>query len=163
MNISGLQRVLHNLLKERVSIRDLPTILEGIAEAEPITRNITLIGEHVRQKMTRSLCEMYAGEGGIVSLVTLSPEWEQALTDALIGTGDDKQLALAPSKMQEFANKVRQVFEKHAAEGETPVLVTPPALRPYVRAVIERFRPMTPVLSQAEIHARARIRTVGVV
>ncbi|MFN7755262.1 MAG: flagellar biosynthesis protein FlhA [Holosporales bacterium] len=163
MNISGLQRVLHNLLKERVSIRDLPTILEGIAEAEPITRNITLIGEHVRQKMTRSLCEMYAGEDGIVPLVTLSPEWEQTLTDALIGNGDDKQLALAPSKMQDFASKVRQVFEKHAAEGETPVLITPPGLRPYVRAVIERFRPATPVLSQAEIHARARIRTVGVV
>jgi flagellar biosynthesis protein FlhA len=161
MSVSGLQRILQALLKERVSIRDLPAILEGIAEAEPLTRNITLITEHVRQKLARSICESHTGEQGALLLVTLSSDWEGIFNEALVGTGEDKQLALAPSKMQDFVTKVRTIFERHAASGEMPVLLTPANLRPYIRSLIERFRPATPVLSQNEIHPRAKIKTVG--
>ncbi|MCE2965687.1 MAG: FHIPEP family type III secretion protein, partial [Alphaproteobacteria bacterium] len=86
---------------------------------------------------------------------------EGIFNEALVGTGEDKQLALAPSKMQDFVTKVRTIFERHAASGEMPVLLTPANLRPYIRSLIERFRPATPVLSQNEIHPRAKIKTVG--
>jgi flagellar biosynthesis protein FlhA len=93
--------------------------------------------------------------------VTLSPEWEQSFAESLIGQGDDRQLSMAPSKLQEFIGKVRQVFERHAMLGETPVLLTSPLARPFVRSIVERFRPTTSVMSQNEIHPKARIRTVG--
>jgi flagellar biosynthesis protein FlhA len=68
---------------------------------------------------------------------------------------------MAPSKLQEFILAVRQTFERHAMVGDTPVLLTSPAIRPYVRSIVERFRPSTPVLSQNEVHPRAKIKTVG--
>ncbi len=161
ITIGGLQRVLQNLLAERISIRDLPTILEGISEAAAVTRNITSITEHVRARMARQISEAHTRETGFIPLITLSPEWEQAFAESIIGEGEDRQLAMSPSRLQQFINGVRQVFDRHALMGETPVLLTSPAIRPYVRSIIERFRPATPVLSQNEIHPRARIKTLG--
>ncbi|MBX6323577.1 MAG: FHIPEP family type III secretion protein, partial [Rhodospirillaceae bacterium] len=161
ISVGGIQRVLQNLLAERVSIRDLPTILEGIAEACGYTRNITAITEHVRARLARQLSDAAADSAGVIPLVTLSPEWEQAFTEAIHGEGDDRRLAMAPSKLQQFIAAVRQTFERHAMMGETPVLLTTPAIRPFVRSIIERFRPVTVVMSQNEIHPRARIKTLG--
>jgi flagellar biosynthesis protein FlhA len=161
ITIGGLQRVLQNLLAERISIRDLPTILEGVSEACGYTRNVSMITEHVRARLARQISDANTTEQGFIPLVTLSPSWEEAFAESIVGQGDDKQLALAPSRLQEFIGGVRQVFDRHAMMGETPVLLTSPIVRPYVRSIIERFRPMTVVLSQNEIHAKARIKTVG--
>jgi flagellar biosynthesis protein FlhA len=75
--------------------------------------------------------------------------------------GDDRQLAMAPSRLQQFITVVRQTFEKFAMQGEAPVLLTSPAIRPFVRSIIERFRPSTVVMSQNEIHPKAKIKTLG--
>ena len=83
--------------------------------------------------------------------------------EALIGPGDDKQLALPPSRLQDFIRGVRDSFERAALAGEAPVLLTSPGVRPYVRSIIERFRGQTVVMSQNEIHPRARLKTVGMV
>jgi flagellar biosynthesis protein FlhA len=161
ISIAGIQRVLQNLLNERVSIRDLPTILEGISEACAITRNVLLISEHVRARLARQLSDSSADDNGIIPLVTLSPEWEQEFAESLIGTGEDRQLSMAPSRLQEFIGAIRSNFERFAMQGETPVLLTSPTVRPYVRSIIDRFRPMTVVMSQNEIHPKAKIRTIG--
>ena len=156
----GIQRVLQNLLRERVSIRDLPTILEGIAEASAQTRNITLITEHVRARLARQISDSVTNSAGIVQLITLSPEWEQSFAESMVGSGEDQQLSMPPSRLQEFISAVRQIFERHAMMGETPALLTSPAIRPYVRSIVERFRPMTDVISQNEIHPKSKIKTV---
>ena len=161
ISLGALQRVLQNLLQERVSIRDLPTILEGISEAIASTRSIMMITEHVRARLARQLSYVNANELGIIQLVTLSPEWEQAFAESIVGEGDDRQLAMAPSVLQNFITRVRKVLEELAAKGETPVLLTSPGIRPFVRSIIERFRPMTVVMSQNEIHPKAKIKTVG--
>lgn len=161
MTVGGIQRVLQNLLKERVSIRDLPTILEGVSESAGHTRNIMQITEHVRTRLARQISDMNTNADGVVPLVTLSPQWEQAFAESLVGQGDDRQLAMPPSQLQDFIAKVRQTFEHFAMMGETPALLTSPGIRPYVRSIIERFRPMTTVMSQNEIHPKARIRTLG--
>lgn len=158
---SGIQRVLQALLVERVSIRDLPTILEGVAEATGFTQNIVNITEHVRTRLGRQLCSAYANLDGLVPLITLSPEWEQAFSESLVGQGEEKQLAMAPTKLQEFINSVRLIYDQQAEKGEQPVLLTSPLVRPYVRSIIERFRPATVVMSQNEIHPQAKIRTLG--
>jgi len=158
-----VQRVLQALLRERISIRDLPVILEGIGEAAPHTASVTNLVEQVRSRLARQICFAYRGDDGALPIVTLSPEWEHAFADALVGSGEEKQLALAPSRLQEFIRGVRDTFERAALAGDTPVLLTSPGIRPYVRSIIERFRGQTPVMSQNEIHPRARLKTVGTI
>ncbi len=101
-----------------------------------------------------------SGGEGVIQLVTLSPEWEQEFEESVVGTGDEQQLSMAPSKLQEFITAVRQAFERQALAGETPVLLTSPNIRPFVRSIIDRFRPSTVVMSQNEVHPRAKIKTV---
>lgn len=161
ISLAAVQRILKNLLQERVSIRDLPTILEGISEAVVSTHSLMLITEHVRTRLSRQLSNAYANDFGVISLVPLSPEWEQNFAQAIIGEGDEKQLAMAPSMLQSFISKVRMVLEDLASRGESPVLLTSPNIRPFVRSIIERFRPLTVVMSQNEIHPKAKIKTVG--
>jgi flagellar biosynthesis protein FlhA len=156
-----LQRVLQALLRERVSIRDLPTILEGVAEAAPHTTSVTALVEHVRSRLAKQLCFQNKADDGTLPIVTLSPDWDMAFQEALIGPGEEKQLALPPSRLQDFIREVREAFERAALNGDAAVLLTSPAIRPYVRSLIERFRGQTVVMSQNEIHPRARLKTVG--
>ncbi|MFC3070827.1 flagellar biosynthesis protein FlhA [Phenylobacterium soli] len=163
VSVTTVQRVLQSLLRERVSIRDLPAILEGIGEAAPHTSSITNLVEQVRGRLSRQLCFAYRGDDGALPIVTMSAEWEGAFAEALVGQGEDKQLALAPSRLQDFIRAIRETFERAALSGETPVLLTSPMIRPYVRSIVERFRGQTPVMSQNEIHPRARLKTVGAI
>jgi flagellar biosynthesis protein FlhA len=161
ITVSGIQRVLQILLAERVSIRDLATILEGIADGIPGSRNPVTLAEHVRARLSRQLCAQYTSQSGYLPLIALSARWEQAFAESLVGQGDDRQLAMQPSRLSEFITLVRERFEEAAREGEAPVLVTSSNIRPFVRGIVERFRAQTPVLSQGEIHPRARLKTVS--
>jgi flagellar biosynthesis protein FlhA len=161
ITVSGIQRVLQLLLAERISIRDLSTILEGIAEALAFSRNPATVVEHVRARLARQICAQNTSMNGYLPLIALSAKWEQAFAESLIGTGEERSLAMQPSKLSEFMTLVRDRFEQAAREGEAPVLVTSAAIRPFVRSLVERFRAQTTVLSQAEIHPRARLKTVG--
>jgi flagellar biosynthesis protein FlhA len=161
ISINGVQRVLQTLLSERVSIRDLPTILEGIAEAVGHTKNALYITEHVRARLARQLCNQHIAAGGYLPLVALSPTWEQAFAESIIGQGEDRQLAMAPSQLQQFIQIMRERFDEAGQRGDVPVLLTSPQVRPFVRSIVERFRPQTVVMSQNEIHASVRLRTLG--
>ena len=161
ISVSGIQRVLQLLLGERISIRDLSTILEGIADALAFSRNPSTMVEHVRARLARQICAQNTAHNGYLPLIALSAKWEQAFAESLVGTGDDKSLAMQPSKLSEFMAAMRDAFERAAREGEAPVLVTSAGIRPFVRSLVERFRAQTTVLSQSEIHPRARLKTVG--
>ena len=161
ITISGIQRILQILLAERVSIRDLATILEGIADGIAGSRNPVMLAEHVRARLSRQLCAQHTSPGGYLPLVALSAKWEQAFAESMVGQGDDRQLVMQPSRLSEFITLVRERFEEAAREGEAPVLVTSGNIRPYVRGIVERFRAQTPVLSQSEIHPRSRLKTVA--
>ncbi len=160
----GVERVLQALLAERISIRDLATILEAVQEAcGGAGRAIPVIVGHVRARLARQISDSHTGPGGYIPLVTLSPQWEAEFAEALTGPAEDRQLAMAPSRLQEFMERLRNTFDTAGAAGETPVLLTSGGIRSHVRAIVERIRPTTPVLAQAEIHPRARIRTVGTI
>ncbi|MFC1673423.1 flagellar biosynthesis protein FlhA [Pseudomonadota bacterium] len=161
ISMGGVQRVLQNLLTERVSIRDLPTILEGVSEACGMTRNVTMITEHVRARLARQISDMNVNDQGVIILLSLSPEWEQKFAESLVGQGDDRQLSMPPTALQEFITQLRNGYERQAMMGEVPVLLTSPGIRPFARSIIERFRPSTVVMSQNEIHPKAKIKTVG--
>ncbi len=159
--MSGIQRVLQHLLTERVSIRDLSTILEGVADIIAFTRNPSTIAEHVRTRLARQLCAQYTSPNGYLPLIALSAKWEQAFMESIVGQGDERTLAMQPSRLSEFITLVRERFEEAARQGEAPVLVTSASIRPFVRGIVERFRAQTTVLSQSEIHPRAKLKTVG--
>jgi flagellar biosynthesis protein FlhA len=161
ISVTGIQRVLQTLLSERVSIRDLAAILESIAEATGFTQNIQMITEHARTRLARQICASHNSPDGYLPLVTITPQWEQEFAESLIGEGDDRQLAMVPSRLQEFIAAVRGAFEEAGSKGESPVLLTSPGIRPFVRSIIERFRSQTPVLSQNEIYPRAKLKTVA--
>ena len=161
ITISGIQRVLQLLLAERISIRDLSTILEGIADALAFSRSPSTIVEHVRARLARQICAQNTTMHGYLPLIAMSAQWEQAFAESIIGQGEERSLAMQPSRLSEFMITVRDRFEQAAREGEAPVLVTSASIRPFVRSLVERFRAQTTVLSQAEIHPRARLKTVG--
>ena len=124
-------------------------------------RAIQAIAGHVRTRLARQISDSHVGPGGYIPMVTLSPEWEIAFSESLVGPPEDRQLAIPPSKLNEFMQRFRTVFESVTANGEAPVLLCSGAIRAHVRAIVERLRPATPVLAQTEIYARARIRTLG--
>lgn len=163
ISMSGLQRVLQMLLAERISIRDLPAILEGVAEAAGTNRNPQWLAEQVRARLARQLCNVNRAPGGYLPILPMSPQWEQAFADAMIGDGEARQLAMAPSKLQEFVTALQDRFESAAKLGEVPVLLTSPGIRPHVRSIVERFRTQTVVMSQAEVHPQCKLKTVGTV
>ena len=163
ISVGGVQRVLQELLAERVSIRDLPTILEGIPEA--------CAGHHAQRHRDHRACAHAAGAADQRRQHrrrrATSP-WSRSRRsgsrrslEALAGPREERQLAMAPSKLQEFMQRFRSVFDAAAHGGETPVLLTSSPIRFHVRAIVERIRPATPVLAQTEIYPRARIRTLG--
>ncbi len=161
ITISGIQRVLQILLAERVSVRDLATILEGIADGLSATRNPAMLAEHVRARLSRQLCAQHTTPAGYLPIIALTAKWEQAFAESIVGQGDERNLAMQPSKLTEFINMVREKFEQAARDGEAPVLVTSPGIRQFVRGIVERFRAQTSVLAQSEIHPRARLKTVA--
>ena len=164
ISTGAVQRVLQSLLEERVSIRDLPTILEGIQEAcGGSSRAIPAIVSHVRARLARQISDQHTGPSGYIPLVTLSQDWEAAFAEALIGPPEERQLAMAPGRLQDFVRRLNEAYDKASTGGELPVILSSGAIRAHVRAIVERVRPGTAVLSQLEIFPRARIRTVGTV
>jgi len=161
ITVSGIQRVLQTLLSERVSIRDLSTILEGIADGLALIRNPAQLADHVRARLARQICAQYTAPSGYLPLIAMSAQWEQAFAESIIGQGDEKHLATQPSRLTEFVTLIRDRFEEAAREGEAPVLVTSVGVRPFVRGIVKRFRAQTTVMSQAEIHPRVRLKTIG--
>jgi flagellar biosynthesis protein FlhA len=160
ISTGGVQRVLQGLLAERVSIRDLPTILEGIQEAcSGGARAIQAILTQVRIKLARQLSMANTGPNGYIPALPLSAEWEAAFAEAIVPQGEDRQLAIAPSRLREFVKNLKAAFE--AVPGENPVVVCSSLIRPHVRMVIARSQPSTVVLAQQEIHAKSRLRALG--
>ncbi|HRJ69999.1 MAG TPA: flagellar biosynthesis protein FlhA [Beijerinckiaceae bacterium] len=161
ISATGLQRVLQYLLAERVSIRDLGAIIEAVAEVASAMRDPRAMGEHVRARLARQICFQHADAGGRLTIIPLSAAWEDAFAGSLVGEGEIRQLAMAPSKLHEFVLALKKRFEEAAQAGALPVLVTSALARPYVRMITERFRAQTVVLSQAEIHASVKIETLA--
>ncbi len=161
ITIGVIQKILQSLLNERVSIRDLPTILEGISEASTFSKNVLSITEHVRSRLSRQLCAAYMDAYNTLPIVTLSPQWEKEFSSSLSGEGESKHLSMAPTRLQDFIQACKALFDKTTIEVQNPVLLTSGTIRPYVRSVIERFRPSLVVMSQNEIHPKVKIKTVG--
>jgi flagellar biosynthesis protein FlhA len=161
VSIATLQRVLQQLLAELVSIKDLPTILEAMNEVTKNNSNVNVITEYVRSRLARQISHQYTSPDGYIHVVLLAPAWELMFKDGIKVNGDNTQFEVMPSQLQNFVSACRNGLEKAALQGESPVLLVSPAIRPYVRSVVERLRSTLAVISQNEVHAKAKLKTVG--
>jgi len=158
--MSTVQKVLANLLTERVSIRHLPLVLEAMHEAAGFTRNVRMITEHVRARLAMQICKALTSPDGFIPVMPLSPEWEREINEAIIADGDQRSFVLAPSRTQDFIQAARAKLAAAASRGAWPAILTSTEARPFIRALVERINPTIPIISHAEIHPHSRLRTV---
>ncbi|HYZ23188.1 MAG TPA: FHIPEP family type III secretion protein, partial [Rhodopila sp.] len=164
ITVGHLQRVLQGLLAERVSIRDLPTILEAVHEAcSGAAKSIAQIVATVRVRLSRQLCESVAGSDGYVPIISISPRWEDTLTESLTGPPEDGQLALGGERLRELLTGIRTATEAAIRSGVQPVLVSGQHLRAQLRSIVDRAQINIPVLAHSEIHRRAKVKVVGTI
>jgi flagellar biosynthesis protein FlhA len=162
LSIGEVQKVLQNLLKERVSVRDLVTVLETLADYGSYTKNTGLLTEYCRQALSRPLCKPYQNENGELPVFTINPELEKAVADGVMHTDQGSYLALEPRQAKEIMTRFRRAMESAASAGN-PVILCSPNIRMYVRQLLERYLPNVAILSHSEIPPNVRVLSVGMV
>ena len=163
LTVGDVQKVLQNLLAERVSIRDLTTILETLADAARVVKDPDLLTGYARQALARQLTKEYQSEDGIVRAFTLDPSLEQMMADNLLQTDSGQHLVLDPDSAQRILEATRAQVERVAAMGYQPVALCSPRVRIHYRRLIERMTPMVAVLSYNELSSGAKLQTMGMV
>lgn len=162
MSVGDVQKVLQNLLKERVSIRDTVTILETLADYGSYTKNITALTEYCRQALGRSICKAYQTDDGDLPVFTVSPGLEKSIVDGVVQSEQGSYLALEPNQAKEIMTRFRRTMET-AGSSANPVILCSPNIRMYVRQLLERFLPNVAILSHNEIPPSIRVLSLGMV
>jgi flagellar biosynthesis protein FlhA len=158
VSLGEIQRVLRQLLRERVPVRDLVTILEAVADAATVTRDVDAMTEAVRASIGRAICRAYQNEKGELSVIGVAATLEEQLMASLVRTDQGAVLALDPQKAQGIAGKIARAVETAMAQ---PVLLCSPALRPHLWRLFARVLPHLGVLSHAEVPAHVNVIPVA--
>ncbi len=161
--LGTVQQVLSGLLREGVSIRDLRTIMETIADWAPSTKSADRLVEHVRRALGRAITSKHTSTDGVLSLISLTPALERALSDALQVSEHGPYLALEPTLAQRLISNLKSAAERFAQVGTAPVLLAPATIRAALYSFCERFIPGFTVLSHQEISPSTRVQSLGVV
>ncbi|ADL43202.1 flagellar biosynthesis protein FlhA [Caldicellulosiruptor obsidiansis OB47] len=162
MTVGEVQKVLANLLKERISIRDMVTILETLADWAPTTKDTDILTEYVRQAMARYITKKYVS-GDVLEAITLSPEVEEMIMNSIQKTEQGSFLNLPPDYVQKLINNLSNILEKLVSVSAQPIVICSPVVRIYFRRLIENIFPDVVVLSYNEILPSVQIKTVGMV
>lgn len=163
LTLGDVQKVLQNLLKERVPIRDLVVILEAMADGLRLNRDIDFLTDHVRQHMSRTICRQYANSDNVLSVVTLHPQLENSIAESIQQTQMGNYPVLEPKLARRVMEKLQETIEKLSAQGISPVVVCSPQVRlPFKRLTLRHF-PQLPVLSLNEISHGIEIEVMGTV
>ncbi|NLI75873.1 MAG: flagellar biosynthesis protein FlhA [Candidatus Riflebacteria bacterium] len=157
-----LLKVLQNLLREGVSIRNMVTILESLADCAGVTEVDTLT-EVVRQGLSRHICKALADDQGLIRVISLDPRLEQILGNSLQKVDGTTQLALDPKIAADFLGKLKERIEEAMAEGRNPILLCASALRLSLKRLAERVAPRLTVLAYNEIPSTFQLESIGLV
>ena len=163
LNLGTVLRVVKNLLKEQVSIRDLRSILETLADYGGITKDPEMLTEFVRQNLGRYIVEQYKTEGDVLCLLTLDRNVEEVLADSVQLSEQGSYLAIEPSTAQRILGSIRNSMEGFDRTGAPPVIIASPNIRRHMKKLTERFIPNLAVLSHNEIPPHIKIQSLGVV
>jgi flagellar biosynthesis protein FlhA len=159
VSVGDVQRVLRQLLRERVPVRDLVTILEATADAAAQSKDPDAITEAVRAAIGRTICKQYTTERGELPAISLAPALESRLVSSLVRTDQGPILALEPAQAQQLASKIADAFAGALAQ---PVLLCSPTLRPHLWRLFARVLPHVGVLSHSEVPPQLRVATVAI-
>lgn len=163
LSVGDIQKILAKLLRERVSIRNLPIIFETIADYATMTNDPELIAEYVRQSLARQITTQYAIEGEPLRVITLSANVEKEIAESVQQTEHGTFLSMDPNRSNQLLETIAQEINQFPGMGQTPILLCSPAIRMYVRQLIERYFSNIPVLSYNELEPTIEVQSVGVV
>ena len=163
LSVGEIQAVLQNLLSERVSIRDLTTILEALADGARLTRDIEMLTNYVRRALSRQITKQYQSPDGVLRVLTLDPEVEQVIADGIRQTDSGVQLVLEPTIAQRILESIRDKVERVAEMGYQPVILCSPRIRSHVRRLVERMVSTLAVISFDELAPNVKLETLGLV
>lgn len=156
-----VQKVLQNLLRERVSIRDLLTIVETLSDYAAMSKDPDLLTEYVRQKLARSMLDPYVQSDGTLRVITIDQEIEDLLSKNLQHTEHGSYLSVEPGVVEKIIVATKKEIDKFMEENFQPIVLCSPVLRRHLRRIIEQFAPSVLVLSHAEIFQNIRIQSTG--
>ena len=162
LSIGEVQKVLQNLLKERVSIRDTVTILETLADYGSYTKNTAALTEYCRQALGRSICRQYQTDEGDLPVFTVGPDLEKSITEGVVHSDQGSYLALEPQQAKDIMARFRRTVESAGANAN-PVVLCSAGIRMYVRQLLERFLPNVAILSHTEIPPSIRVLSLGMI
>jgi len=163
MALGDLQRVLANLLKEQISIRDMITIMETLADYSKITKDVDVLTEYVRQALKRQISKQYSGDKQTISVLTLDPGLEEKLRESIQHSEFGSYLALDPDIAQPMIDRLSRQYEELSQRGITPIVICAPILRLYFKRLVERFISNLVVLSYNEIDSNINVEVIGMV
>ena len=163
LSLGAIQKVLQNLVQERVSIRDLLTILETLADYAPYTKDPDILTEYVRQRLGRALTKPLETPDNKISVFSLDPFIEDLIKDSLQKTDYGVFLAMAPETAQEIIPALQEAVDKATAQNLQPIVVCSPGVRRHLRRMVEKHLPTLRVLSHHELVTEAKIQSLGVV
>ena len=163
LNLSQVQKVLQNLLRERVSIKDLQTILETLAEYANITKDPDILTEYARQSLSRQITKSVQNPDGSISAILLDPLVERTLIESLQTTQQGINFAVDPMLMEKIAEKIKKIADEATIKGYQPVLICSQVIRRFVKKALERVVPFLPVLSPQEIAPGVKVYMLATV
>lgn len=163
LSVGEVQKVLAKLLRENVSIRNLPVIFETLADFAKATSDTDLLTEYARQALARQITNQYSQKGDPIKVVTLSGKVEKLIADGIQQTEQGNYLSMDPSVSQNILESVASQVEQLSLMEQTPIVLCSPAVRMYVRQLTERYFPQIPILSYNELEANAEVQSIGVV
>lgn len=163
LSLGEIQKVLQNLLKEKVPVRDMVTILEALADGSRLNKDPDYLTDSVRQSLSRTICQRHADETGKLSVITLHPRLEQNLQESIQQTQFGAYPVLDPQMARKLLDKLNNVVEDTTMKGANPVILCSPRVRLPFRRFIERYLPNLAVLSLNEIPANVEVEAIGTV
>jgi flagellar biosynthesis protein FlhA len=163
LSIGDVQKVLIRLLKEKISIRDLVTIFEALADYGTYTKDPDILTEYVRQALARQITQQYSPGKDSMKVITIGPVLERRITEAVQQTEQGTYLALDPMTTQQIYQRLSDQVKRVLENGYQPIILASPSIRMYVRQIVDRTMPDVPVLSYNELEPSVEIQSVGVV
>ncbi|AIQ53315.1 flagellar biosynthesis protein FlhA [Paenibacillus sp. FSL R7-0331] len=161
--IGDVQKVLGKLLREKISIRDLVTIFETLADYGTYTKDPDILTEYVRQSLSRQITQQFSQTGETLRVITVGPNLEKKISESVQQTEQGSYLALDPVSTQTVYQRLTEQINRLLQSGQQPIVLTSPTIRMYLRQVIERTMQDIPVLSYSELEPNIEIQSVGVV
>lgn len=163
LSVGDIQKVLAKLLKEKISIRDLVTIFETLADHAQYTKDTDVLTEYVRQALSRQITQQFSPDGEMLRVITVGPALEKKIAESVQQTEHGSYISLDPVSTQQIYKKLNEQVNRQIQSGQQPLVLASPTIRMYLRQIVERTMQDVPVISYSELEPNVEVQSIGVV